>query len=327
MADFTNGFWDMYIVVLTLLGIAGCGILLYSQAKVKLAKGKDGKVGTTGHTWDEDLTELNTPMPRWWMWLFYITIVFALAYLFLYPGLGTYAGKLGWKSSGQYQAELKQAESEYGPLFAQYQKQDLKKVAADPKAHAIGQRLFLTYCAQCHGSDARGNKGFPNLTDKDWLFGGAPETIKESILRGRMGVMPPMGAALGSDKDVENVAHYVLSLSGSTADPIKAVFGKGKFGACMACHSAGGTGNQTLGAPNLTDKIWLFGGSAETVMETIRKGRNATMPAFEDFLGDAKVHVLAAYVWSLSNDANAPESSPAPTAPAVPAVAATAASE
>ncbi|MEV4782415.1 cytochrome-c oxidase, cbb3-type subunit III [Burkholderia sp. LMU1-1-1.1] len=327
MADFTNGFWDMYIVVLTLLGIAGCGILLYSQAKVKLAKGKDGKVGTTGHTWDEDLTELNTPMPRWWMWLFYITIVFALAYLFLYPGLGTYAGKLGWKSSGQYQAELKQAESEYGPLFAQYQKQDLKKVAADPKAHAIGQRLFLTYCAQCHGSDARGNKGFPNLTDKDWLFGGAPETIKESILRGRMGVMPPMGAALGSDKDVENVAHYVLSLSGSTADPIKAVFGKGKFGACMACHSAGGTGNQTLGAPNLTDKIWLFGGSAETVMETIRKGRNATMPAFEDFLGDAKVHVLAAYVWSLSNDVNAPESSPAPTAPAVPAVAATAASE
>ena len=320
MADFTNGFWDLYIVVLTLLGIAGCGILLYSQAKVKLAKGKDGKVDTTGHTWDEDLTELNTPMPRWWMWLFYITIVFALAYLFLYPGLGTYAGKLGWKSSGQYQAELKQAESEYGPLFAQYQKQDLKKVAADPKAHAIGQRLFLTYCAQCHGSDARGNKGFPNLTDKDWLFGGAPETIKESILRGRMGVMPPMGAALGSDKDVENVAHYVLSLSGSTADPIKAVFGKGKFGACMACHSAGGKGNQTLGAPNLSDKIWLFGGSAETVMETIRKGRNATMPAFEDFLGDAKVHVLAAYVWSLSNDVNAPESSPVPPAPPVAAI-------
>lgn len=321
MADFTNGFWDLYIVVLTLLGIAGCGILLYSQSKVKMAKGKDGKVATTGHTWDEDLTELNTPMPRWWMWLFYITILFALAYLFLYPGLGAYAGKLGWKSSGQYQAELKQAESEYGPLFAQYQKQDLKKVAADPKAHAIGQRLFLTYCAQCHGSDARGNKGFPNLTDKDWLFGGAPETIKESILRGRMGVMPPMGAALGSDKDVENVAHYVLSLSGSTADPIKAVFGKGKFGACMACHSAGGTGNQALGAPNLTDKVWLFGGSAETVMETIRKGRNATMPAFEDFLGDAKVHVLAAYVWSLSNDVNAPD--PAPAAAEAPAVAAT----
>jgi cytochrome c oxidase cbb3-type subunit 3 len=240
------------------------------------------------------------------MWLFYITIVFALAYLFLYPGLGTYAGKLGWKSTGQYQAELKKADADYGPLFAKYSKQDLKAVAADPQARAIGERLFLTYCAQCHGSDARGNKGFPNLTDKDWLFGGAPDTIKETILHGRTGMMPPMGAALGSDKDVENVAHYVLSLSGSTADPIKVVFGKGKFGACMACHSAGGTGNQLLGAPNLTDKTWLFGGSVETVMETIRKGRTATMPAFQDFLGDDKAHVLAAYVWGLSNDTRPP---------------------
>ena len=271
MADFTNGFWDIYIVVLTLLGIVGCGILLFSQAKVKLAKGKDGKVGTTGHTWDEDLTELNTPMPRWWMWLFYLTIVFGGAYLF----------QLG-------EPDACPAQGREAPFrFA---------------------RIDLL---------ARGNKGFPNLTDNDWLFGGAPETIKESILRGRMGVMPPMGAALGSDKDVENVAHYVLSLSGSTADPIKAVFGKGKFGACMACHSAGGTGNQTLGAPNLSDKVWLFGGSAETIMETIRKGRNATMPAFEDFLGDAKVHVLAAYIWSLSNDVSQPL--PAPAAPAEPA--------
>jgi cytochrome c oxidase cbb3-type subunit 3 len=313
MADFTNGFWDWYIVVLTLLGVFGCGVLLYSQSKVKLAKGADGKVGTTGHIWDEDLSELNTPMPRWWMWLFYITIVFALAYLFLYPGLGTYAGKLGWKSTGQYQAELKKAEADYGPLFAKYSKQDLKAVAADPQARAIGERLFLTYCAQCHGSDARGSKGFPNLTDNDWLFGGAPETIKETILHGRSGVMPPMGAALGSDKDVENVAHYVLSLSGSTADPIKVVFGKDKFGACMACHSAGGKGNQLLGAPNLSDKIWLFGGSVETVMETIRKGRTATMPAFQDFLGDDKAHVLAAYVWGLSNTT----SQPAPAAPAI----------
>jgi cytochrome c oxidase cbb3-type subunit 3 len=309
MADFTNGFWDWYIVVLTLLGVFGCGVLLYSQSKVKLAKtadGKTGKVGTTGHVWDEDLTELNTPMPRWWMWLFYITIVFALAYLFLYPGLGTYAGKLGWTSTAEYKGELKQADAEFGPLFAKYQKQDLKAVAADPQAHAIGERLFLTYCAQCHGSDARGNKGFPNLTDNDWLFGGTPETIKETILHGRIGAMPPMGAALGGDKDVENVAHYVLTLSGSTADPIKAVFGKEKFGACLACHGAGGKGNQALGAPNLSDKIWLFGGSAETIKETITKGRTTTMPPFDDFLGDAKVHVLAAYVWSLSNDVHQP---------------------
>ncbi len=311
MADFTNSFWDLYIVVLTILGIVGCAVLLYSQSKVTSKPGE-----TTGHVWDEDLSELNTPMPRWWMWLFYITIVFGSVYLVLYPGLGSFAGKLGWKSSGQYQAEVQAADAEFGPLFAQFQKQDLKAVAADPKAHAIGERLFLTYCAQCHGSDARGNKGFPNLTDKDWLFGGAPETIKETILHGRNGVMPPMGAAVGSDKDVENVAHYVLSLSGSTADPIKASFGKEKFAACMACHGADGKGNLAIGAPNLTDKVWLFGGSADTIMETIRKGRNTTMPAFAEFLGDAKVHVLAAYVWSLSNDVNQPAAPAQEVAPA-----------
>jgi len=317
MADFTNGFWDWYIVTLTLLGVIGCGVLLYSQSKVKVAKTAEGKIDTTGHVWDEDLTELNTPMPRWWMWMFYITIIFGLAYFVLYPGLGTYAGTLGWKSTGQYEGELQQADADFGPLFAKYQKQDLQAVAADPQAHAIGERLFLTYCAQCHGSDARGNKGFPNLTDKDWLFGGAPQTIKETILHGRVGAMPPMGAAVGGDKDVEAVAHYVLSLSNSTHDPIKAVFGKDKFGACMACHGADGKGNQMLGAPNLTDKIWLFGGSAETIKETINKGRTTTMPAFADFLGEAKVHVLAAYVWSLSNDPK----QPAPAIPADPPVA------
>jgi cytochrome c oxidase cbb3-type subunit 3 len=309
MADFTNGFWNIYITVLTLLGIFGCGVLLWSQSVHKVKSPADptvagamaGQPETTGHVWDDDLTELNTPMPRWWMWLFYITIVFGLAYLFLYPGLGTYAGKLGWKSSGAYQQELKKADAEYGPLFNKYLQQDLKTVAADPQARAIGERLFLTYCAQCHGSDARGSKGFPNLTDNDWLYGGEPSVIKTTILNGRNGQMPSMAAALGSDKDVENVAHYVLSLSSSTADPIKAVFGKAKFGACAACHGMDANGSQALGAPNLSDKIWLYGGSAGAIMETIRKGRNNTMPPFKDFLGEAKVHVLAAYVWSLSN--------------------------
>ncbi len=308
MADFTSDFWNIYITVLTLLGIFGCALLLYSQSVHKVIVHKDakplapGQVETTGHVWDENLTELNTPMPRWWMWLFYLTIVFGLAYLYLYPGLGDYAGKLGWKSSGAYADELKAADAEYGPLFAKYLKQDLKTVAADPQAHAIGERLFLTYCAQCHGSDAHGNKGFPNLTDKDWLYGGEPDTIKTTILHGRNGVMPTMAAALGSDQDVENVAQYVLSLSGSTFDPIKAAFGKPKFGACAACHGADAHGNQAIGSPNLTDKVWLYGGSANTIMETIRKGRNNVMPAFQDFLGEPKVHVLAAYVWSLSNE-------------------------
>lgn len=299
MADFTHGFWDLFIVVITLLSIAGCGILLYSQSTHKVRPG-DPTDGTTGHVWDDDLTELNTPLPRWWMWLFYLTIVFSLLYLVLYPGLGSFAGTLGWKSSGAYSAELASARDQYGPLFARYAAQDVETVAADPKAREIGQRLFITYCAQCHGSDARGNKGFPNLTDSDWLYGGTPAMIKQTIMQGRQGAMPPMGAALGSAKDVENVAHYVRSLSGMVADPIKVAFGKGKFGACMACHNAGGIGNQALGAPNLSDKIWLHGGSAESIMETINKGRNGMMPAFADFLGDDKVHVLTAYVYGLS---------------------------
>jgi cytochrome c oxidase cbb3-type subunit 3 len=241
-------------------------------------------------------------MPRWWMVLFYLTIVFAVGYLVLYPGLGSYAGKLGWKSSEAYQAEVKQASADYGPLFDKYLKQDITAVARDPQARAIGERLFLNYCAQCHGSDARGNKGYPNLTDADWLYGGEPSVIKETIMKGRNGQMPPMGAALGSDKDIENVAHYVRSLSGLTADPMKVAFGKPKFGACAACHGADAHGNPALGAPNLTDKVWLYGGSQETVMETIRKGRNNTMPAWGEFLGEGKAQVLAAYVWSLSHE-------------------------
>jgi cytochrome c oxidase cbb3-type subunit 3 len=303
MSDFTSGFWNWYIALITVLAIAGCALLLWSQSVHKVKIGPDGQAEkTTGHVWDEDLTELNTPMPRWWMGLFYLTILFAIGYLVLYPGLGSYAGRLGWQSGSEYKREVSQANAEFGPLFDKYLKQDIKDVARDPQAHAIGERLFLNYCAQCHGSDARGNKGYPNLTDGDWLYGGEPSVIKETIMKGRNGQMPPMGAALGSDKDVENVAHYVRSLSDLTADPVKVAFGKPKFGACAACHGADAHGNPALGAPNLADKVWLYGGSVETVMETIRKGRNNTMPAWGEFLGEGKSHVLAAYVWSLSHE-------------------------
>nr|WP_314542935.1 cytochrome-c oxidase, cbb3-type subunit III [uncultured Massilia sp.] len=319
MSDFTSDFWNWYVALITVLSIAGCAILLWSQSHYKTTLGPDGHPeATTGHVWDEDLTELNTPLPRWWMGLFYLTIAAGAIYLILFPGLGSYAGRLGWQSSGAYRAEVKQADADYGPLFARYLQQDLRQVAADPQAHAIGERLFLTYCAQCHGSDARGNKGYPNLADKDWLYGGEPSAIKETIMKGRNGQMPPMGAALGSDQDIENVAHYVRSLSGLSADPIKVAFGKPKFGACAACHGADAHGNPLLGAPNLADRTWLYGGSVETVMETIRKGRNNTMPAWGEFLGEPKVHVLAAYVWSLSNPPAAPvtaSTGPAAAAP------------
>jgi cytochrome c oxidase cbb3-type subunit III len=302
MSDFTSNFWSVYVALVTILSIAGCFVLLWTQAQAKIVVEDGQEAKTTGHSWDEGLAELNNPMPRWWMWLFYITIVFGVVYLVLYPGLGSFKGQLGWESTGQYQAELKKADQDFGPIFAKYQSQDLKTVAADPQARAMGERLFLTYCSQCHGSDARGNKGYPNLTDGDWLYGGEPDVIKTTILNGRNGVMPPMAAALGSDADVEAMAHYVLSLSGSTADPAKAGLAKEKFGACAACHGPEGKGNPAMGAPNLTDKTWLYGGSVDTIKDTITKGRNNTMPAFKDFLGESKAHLLAAYIWGLSNN-------------------------
>ena len=306
MSDFTDGFWDWYIALICLAGIAGCALLLWSQSTVKVAAGADGApvtagTATTGHVWDEDLTELNTPMPRWWMWLFYLTIVFGIAYLVLYPGLGSYAGTLGWRSAGAYTEEVRRADAEYGPLFAAFAGKDVPTVAADPQARLIGERLFMNYCAQCHAADARGNKGFPDLTDGDWLHGGTPAAIEQTILHGRHGLMPPMAAAVGSDRHVENLAHYVLSLSNETSDPIKAALGKSSFAACMGCHGGNGGGNQALGAPNLTDKVWLHGGDLATIIETINKGRDNTMPAFGEILGPQKAHVMAAYVWSLSH--------------------------
>lgn len=306
MADFFSGWWSIAIIVVVLLSIAACGLLLWSQSKVKVQLGSDGKplpAETTGHVWDGDLMEQNNPLPRWWMWLFYMTIVFAVGYLIVYPGLGSVQGSFGWSQVGAYEKEVKEGEEQYGPIFNKFLNMEIAAVAKDPQAREIGQRLFLNTCAQCHGSDAQGGKGYPNLADNDWLYGGDPQTIKTSILEGRHGQMPPMAAAVGTDDDVRNVANYVLSLSNSAHDPIKASLGKSKFAACAACHGADGKGTQAMGAPNLTDKIWLYGGGIDNVMETINKGRNNQMPPHRALLGDAKVHLLAAYVWGLSNNA------------------------
>jgi cytochrome c oxidase cbb3-type subunit III len=311
MSQFTSGFWDIYITALTLDSIVACAVLLKMQSARKVSGGKVGSVAqnvaqTTGHTWDGDLGEYNNPLPGWWMWLFYITIAFALVYLYLYPGLGSYAGSLNWTQVGQLEEENAAAEKEFGPQFQKFAGTDLKVLAADPAAHAVGQKLFLNHCAQCHASDAGGSKGFPNLTDRDWLYGGEPEIIKASITNGRNGVMPPLGAALGEQK-TKDVAHYVMSLSGLANDSLRTARGKETFAQiCAACHGPQGTGNPQLGAPNLTDKTWLYGSGEATIIETITKGRTNQMPAHKTLLSEPKIHLLAGYVYSLSQPAAPP---------------------
>ncbi|TXC66122.1 cytochrome-c oxidase, cbb3-type subunit III [Piscinibacter aquaticus] len=296
MSDFINNGWSIYVAAVTILGPAACLWLLIVASKRKVMAGDN----TTGHVWDGDLRELNNPLPRWWMGLFVITVVFAALYLALYPGLGNFGGKLGWSSAGQWEAEQAKAQATMAPLYAKFTSQPAEALAKDPQAMAIGERLFINNCAACHGSDAKGSKGFPNLTDGDWLYGGSHDKIKETITGGRQGMMPPMAAAVGTAEDVKNVANYVLSLSGSAHNALAAQLGKEKFGACAACHGPDGKGNQALGAPNLTDKVWLHGGGEQAVVGMINNGKTNVMPAQASRLTTEQIHVLGAYVWSLS---------------------------
>jgi len=314
MQEFDTPFWSWYITILTVASLVGVALFLLSQRTRRLAPGE--KAQEMGHKWDGDLVELNNPLPGWWVNLFWITLIFAAVYLVLYPGLGSFKGIKGWTSWGQYNSEIDDAKAKYDPVFDQYLGQSVEQVAANSEAREMGQRLFLTYCAQCHGSDATGAKGFPNLTDKDWLYGGDGETIEATITNGRAGMMPAMGAALGGEQGVKEVANYVLSLSGSPHDAQLAAAGKDKFAVCAACHTPEGTGNHALGSANLTDKTWLYGGDEATIMQTITNGRNGKMPAQLQALGKAKIHILAAYVYGLGGGTpKAPEPVPEAAAP------------
>ncbi|WP_353233293.1 cytochrome-c oxidase, cbb3-type subunit III [Diaphorobacter ruginosibacter] len=299
MSDFTSNFWSIYVAGITLAGILGCLLLLIFTARKKVEATSDN---TTGHVWDGDLTEMNNPMPRWWMWLFVLTIVFGLSYLAIFPGLGSYSGQLKWTQLGEYQSEVVKANEQLQPLYARFESMPVEDIAKDPAAMAIGDRLFMNNCAQCHGSDAHGSKGFPNLTDGDWLHGGAPDQIYKTIHDGRIGVMAPVAAAVGSAEDVRNVAQYVLSLSNSPHDSVKAALGKEKFAVCAACHGMDGKGNQALGAPNLTDDTWLHGYGEEAIIAMVTKGKMNEMPAQSAKLTNDQIKVLTAYVWGLSNN-------------------------
>ena len=298
MSDFVSNGWSLFVAAATVLGLALCLALLIIASRRKVMAADN----STGHVWDEDIRELNNPLPRWWMVLFVLTVVFSVLYLALYPGLGGYAGRLGWSSTGQFDAEQAKAREAMRAIYARFDGLPVETVARDPQAMGIGERLFANNCATCHGSDAKGSKGFPNLTDNDWLYGGSGETLIETITRGREGTMPPMAAAVGNGEDVRNLAHYVLSLSGSPHNSVAVALGKSRFTACAACHGMDGRGNQALGAPNLTDKVWLHGWGEPAIVAMINNGKHSHMPEHGSRLSPEQIRVLAAYVWGLSHE-------------------------
>ena len=321
MSDFVNGFWPWYIAVISIVSVLACGLLLYLAGKATVVA-HDGAAAdnTTGHVWDENLRELNNPLPRWWLWLFILTIVFSLAYLAVFPGLGSYKGLLKWSTEGEHQQDVVQLRAQVAPLYAQFAAQSVEALAKDKRALAVGERLFMNNCSQCHGSDGAGSKGFPNLTNANvaWLGERSAAHIVQTITNGRTGLMPPMGAAVGGESEIGDVAQYVLSLSSSPHNEIRAFNGKSKFSACAACHGLDGKGNKALGAPNLTDDYWLYGWGEAAIVNAIKLGKNNVMPAQSPKLSAEQIHVVAAYVLSLSQSTIPAAALPVPAAPKAP---------
>jgi cytochrome c oxidase cbb3-type subunit 3 len=295
--------WSIFIVVLTIANILACVWLLRWTAKPKHAGEKIGGGNDTGHTWDGDLREYNNPLPKWWLWLFYLTVAFGLLYLALYPGLGNFGGTSGWSQAKQYEEEKAAVEARAAVLLAPFAAMSVPELAGNPQAMATANNLFQNNCAQCHGSDGGGARGFPNLTNADWQWGGDPDSIVQTITGGRTAAMTPWGEVLGAE-GVEQVVAYVQQLSGQPADGAAAAAGATHFQTfCSACHGMDGKGMAAVGAPNLTDDVWLYGGDAATIRETVVGGRMGQMPAFQEKLGEQRVRLLAAYVLKLSGSA------------------------
>lgn len=292
-----SAFWHWFVIVITVVSILGALWLLFSNAR--------GKMSTedTGHVWDDDLREYNNPLPRWWLNLFVITVVFAIGYLVIYPGLGNFAGKFGWTSDKQLDERLSEVRAKRDALFAQFRDQDAGALASNAAALSLGRDVFLNTCAGCHGANAQGAIGFPNLTDGDWLYGGSPDAVLASITYGRNGMMPAFNGAIDAatvDALVSTVTHW----NDPKLDAAVREKGMAQFNiTCVACHGAEGKGNPLLGAPDLTDAVWLYGGTRERVRETILFGRKGAMPAHEKLLGADEIKVVAAYVLSLSGAA------------------------
>ena len=305
--------WTLFIVILTAANVIGAVWLLWATSKRSPGEQADA-TQTTGHVWDGDLREYNNPLPRWWLWLFYLSVLFSIGYLVLYPGLGSWRGTLGWTQQSQWQSEVEAADASVVALFERFRSLDFESLRRDEPAMRMAQNLYANNCATCHGSDARGAPGFPNLTDGDWLYGGGEETVTATIAYGRDGVMPPWGDVLG-EQGVEELIAYVLQLSGQPVPAELAAAGAGKFAIyCTACHGADGKGVQAVGGPNLTDDIWLYAGTADAIRTGIVGGRNNMMPAQLELLGADRVRLLAAYVLGLAPAAAAPAQPAAPEA-------------
>ncbi len=296
-----SAFWSWWVIIIVAIMIIGSFVALHLTRKME-----DNGEETTGHVYD-GIEEYNNPMPKWWLNMFYITLVFGIGYLILYPGLGSYKGYFGWSKENAWQEEVQAAEEQFGPIFAQYLNTPVEQLINDEQALDMGRRIFLNVCSACHGSYATGAPGYPNLTDDDWLYGSSPDVIKHSIMQGRAGKMNAFGEIL-NEEQITQLTSYVKYLSGSKAPEHEVKFGEALFQQnCVACHGADGKGNQAVGAPNLTDNIWLYGSSRKVIARTIRNGREGNMPAHKNILGEAKVHLVTAYVYSLSQDTESSE--------------------
>lgn len=303
-----SSFWNGYIIALTVANIVGIVLLLFVTARRRTAGRAD--TDTTGHVWDGDLTELNNPLPRWWFGLFVLTVIFGIGYLALYPGLGGFAGQLGWTSAGAAERDTAAFNQQLESLYAGFRGRSLPELAANPAAVKVGRNVFANNCAACHGSDARGARSYPNLVDDDWLYGGEPDTVLASVLHGRNGMMPALAATLPNG-GVDEVANHVLAMSGQPHDRRLAAAGKPKFETiCAACHGVEGKGNHALGAPNLTDDIWLHGsGDIDAIRSAIKNGRSNAMPAWEALIGNDRARLATAWILAqaTANSAAQPE--------------------
>jgi len=287
-------FWNIVVITLVVANIAGCLWLL-----IWTARRTPGEGAETGHVWDDDLREYNNPLPRWWLNLFVITIVFAAIYLALYPGLGNLPGRLGWSSASQHDARAAVTLAKRESLYQPFEGREIADLQQDPAARALGGKLFQTNCAGCHGVDARGAKGFPNLGDGDWLYGGSAELVYASITGGRGGQMPSFFGTI-DEEQLQSLVAFVRDMHRPDHSAVEYAAGIKKFSTtCVACHGADGHGNPLLGAPNLSDDIWLHGSSSAAIRETILYGRKSQMPAFESLLGETERRLLTGYVLSL----------------------------